>query len=108
LAFFLMIPTTDFFLFNIIYVQFDSIAALAINYMMFFLMSSILIVTGFMSTLFESEIRKIFPLLCSIACSENMSVEVMIKVKLMQIIYSLNLLILIYTFFISFPLLSNE
>jgi hypothetical protein len=64
--FFLVIPTANFFLFNLIYIRFNSLLASVTMMRFLIILSSIMLMNGLMAAMFESEVRKTYPLLCSL------------------------------------------
>jgi hypothetical protein len=77
-----IVPTNTFYLHNLINEKFDLILLEFCFYFLIVICGSILIIYVFMASLMESEMRKLYPLLNSLNCSNLIDLKVRFKVKL--------------------------
>jgi hypothetical protein len=75
-----LVPTTNLFLYNLVYEHIDSILIKGCFYFMFITCSFLLFITIFTAGLIESEARRLYPVLNSMICSNLINLEVRLKV----------------------------
>jgi hypothetical protein len=79
---FLMVPTNTFYLYSLIHEKFDLILMEYFFYALFIFCCSVMIGFVLIAALIESQIKSLYPVLNSLACSDQIDLEVRFKVNL--------------------------